>query len=150
MILTFDTNRADARKIVEHLHACDVLFEKRLSDRVDLSIYGAKLATHAIRFEAWAEGVLVGLVAGYANAPDRQASFVTNVSVLPDWHGKGISGRLLGAFIDHARAAGFARVELSVDARNERARSLYRKHGFIEGASDETKLQMSLTLRIFQ
>lgn len=150
MRLVFGTNRADARAIVAHLQACDAQFVPRLSDRVDLSSYGAKLASHAILFEAWSEGALVGLVAGYANAPDRLDSFVSNVSVLPHWHGRGIAGRLLGAFVLHARAAGFSRVVLSVDARNDRAHALYRKHGFIEGTGDETGLQMSFTFRTQQ
>lgn len=150
MRLIVDTNRADARAIVAHLQACDAQFVPRLSDRVDLSSYGAKLAAHATLFEAWSEDALVGLVAGYANAPDRLDSFVSNVSVLPDWHGRGIAGRLLDAFVLHARTAGFARVVLSVDARNDRARALYRKHGFIEGPVNESGLQMSFTLRTAQ
>ncbi len=147
MTLTFDKNRADAHAISAHLRSCDALFVPPLSARVDLLAYGVKLTTHAVLFEAWAESALVGLVAGYANAPDRQDSFVTNVSVLPDWHGQGIASRLLDAFVDHARVAGFARVVLSVDARNDRARSLYRKHGLIDGPRNGTMVQMSFSLR---
>lgn len=150
MQLIFDTNRADARAIVAHLQACDAQFVPRLSDRVDLPSYGAKLAAHAISFEAWSEGALVGLVSGYANAPNRLDSFVSNVSVLPDWQGRGIARRLLSAFVLHARTAGFVRVVLSVNACNDRARAFYRKHGFIEGLIDETGLQMNLTLRTAQ
>ena len=150
MALTYDSNRADARAIGAHLRDCDQQFVPPLNTRVDLAVYSAKLATHATLFEVWSGTRLVGLVAGYANAPDRLDSFITNVSVLPDWHGRGIAGRLLDAFVLHARTAGFARVVLSVNARNDRARALYRKHGFIEGPVNETGLQMSFTLRTTQ
>lgn len=146
MTLTFDTNSADARAIGSHLRACDAQFKPPLSERTDLSVYGAKLAAHAVLFEAWADSSLVGLVAGYANAHDRLGSFITNVSVLPEWNGQGIASHLLDAFVDHARAVGFARVVLHVDARNDRARFLYRKRGFIEVPSDGTIVQMTFNL----
>lgn len=150
MALTFDRNRADARAIGAHLRGCDAQFVPPLSTRVDLAVYSTKLATHATLFESWSGATLVGLVAGYANAPDRLDSFITNVSVLPDWHGRGIAGRLVDDFVEHARAAGFSRIVLSVDARNDRARALYCKHGFINGPGDGTTLNMFFNLRATQ
>lgn len=150
MDLQFDTNRADAAAIEAHLLACDVQFVPFLSERVDLAAYGTKLASHAARFEAWDGDCLVGLVAGYANDSALQDSFVTNVSVLPDWYGQGIGSRLLSAFIEYAREAGFVRVVLSVGVRNERARELYRKNGFTDGPSNGTTLEMNISLRTIQ
>tara|TARA_R110002072_G_scaffold242550_3_gene401318 strand:- start:5887 stop:6339 length:453 start_codon:yes stop_codon:yes gene_type:complete len=147
MTLAFNTNRADASAIETHLRACDAQFVPHLSDRVDLAVYGAKMASQAVLFEAWAGDTLVGLVAGYANDPKKHDSFVTNVSVLPDWQGQSIANRLLSAFIDHARTAGFERVVLSVDARNDRARALYHKFGFTDGSSEGTALEMTFNLR---
>lgn len=146
MNLQFDTNRSDAGAVEAHLRACDAQFVPPLSARVDLAAYGAKLVSQAILFEAWSGNHLVGLVAGYANDPKRQDSFITNVSVLPEWHGKGIAKRLLGTFVDHARVAGFARVVLSVDARNQPARALYRNHGFTDGPGNGTTLEMAFNL----
>lgn len=150
MTLAFDINRADAQAINAHLCACDAQFVPYLSERVDLVAYGAKMAAQAVRFEAWAGDTLVGLVAGYANDPEKQNSFVTNVSVLPDWHGQGIADRLLSDFVNHAREAGFANVVLSVDTRNARARALYRKHGFIDDPGDGTTLEMTFNIRTIQ
>lgn len=146
-MLAFKTNRADAQAINAHLYACDAQFIPHLSERVDLKAYVAKIEKQAVQFEAWDGDVLIGLVAGYANDPKKQNSFLTNVSVLPDWHGKGIAGRLLNDFVNHARGAGFDHVVLSVDTRNERALALYRKHGFIDGAEDGIILEMILNIR---
>ena len=150
MELEFVTNRADAAAIEAHLRACEAQFVPPLSSRVDLAAYGAKMVEHAVLFEAWAGDRLVGLVAGYANDLKRQDSFVTNVSVLPGWHGRGVANRLLGAFIVHAREAGFVRVVLRVDTRNDAARGLYRKHGFAEGPVDATSQEMTFDLRTIQ
>ncbi|MDA9823967.1 GNAT family N-acetyltransferase, partial [Paracoccaceae bacterium] len=67
--------------------------------------------------------------------------------ILPDWHGQGVANQLLSTFIDHVRNKGFTRVVLKVDARNDRAQSLYRKHGFINGPSEGNVLEMRLELR---
>lgn len=146
----FFVNRSTVVEIHKHLTGCAYEFTPPLHERVDLAAYSAKLAARAVLFEAWVDSTLIGLVAGYANAPDRLDSFVTNVSVLPEWHGQGIASRLLDTFVDHARASGFARVVLSVDSRNDRARSLYRKHGFIDGPGDGATQEMTFTLRTTQ
>jgi len=147
MALNFARDRAGAAVIVEHLADCDGQFVPQLSSRVDLAAYGIKLAAHATRFEAWDEGRLVGLVAAYLNDPERWSAFISNVSVAPDRHGEGIASRLLVQCIDHARAAGFARLALSVDARNDRARALYSKHGFVDGKADGPDVDMILELK---
>ena len=147
MELVFDTNRADIASIEAHLKICDTHFVPHLSEVVDLAAYAAILLSHALLFEAWLGGCMVGLVAGYANDPQHEDSFISNVSILPDWHGQGVANQLLSTFIDHVRKKGFMRVVLKVDARNDRAQLLYRKHGFINGPSEGNKLETRLNLR---
>ena len=146
MELIFDNNRADISALNAHLLACDSQFIPLLSERVDLATYGAKLATHAERFEAWSGDRLIGLVAAYANAPEQQSIFVTNVSVTPDRHGQGIATRLLSTFIAYARDAAFVRITLKVDSRNERALALYRALKFSDVAVGGTEVEMTLNL----
>jgi ribosomal protein S18 acetylase RimI-like enzyme len=147
MELVFDTNRADVASIEAHLKICDTHFVPHLSKVVDLAAYATKLLSQGLLFEAWLGGRIVGLVAGYANDPQHEDSFISNVSILPDWHGQGVANQLLSTFIDHVRNKGFTRVVLKVDARNDRAQSLYRKHGFINGPSEGNVLEMRLKLR---
>ena len=147
MELVFDTNRADIASIEAHLKICDTHFVPHLSEVVDLAAYAAILLSHALLFEAWLGGCMVGLVAGYANDPQHEDSFISNVSILPDWHDQGVANQLLSTFIDHVRKKGFMRVVLKVDARNDRAQLLYRKHGFINGPSEGNILEMRLNLR---
>jgi ribosomal protein S18 acetylase RimI-like enzyme len=139
-------NRSDRDAVETYLRACDAAFRPPLSERVDLTAYAEKIAARAERFEAWDGARLAGLVAAYCNDPERRAAFVTSVSVAPQLHGRGVASRLLGACIDHARASGFARVELEVDARNEPALALYRRHGFVPAGPQGQARSLHLAL----
>jgi RimJ/RimL family protein N-acetyltransferase len=56
------------------------------------------------------------------------------MGVAKDFRGRGIGQQLIEATLQQAKANGFERIELSVYAKNTRARALYEKVGFkIEG-----------------
>ncbi len=137
----FTTDRASAADIERHLATCDHSFHPDLSSRVDVAEYSRKIATLAIRFEAWSDNALVGLVAAYCTDPVGSTAFLTNVSVTPDFTGLGIARRLMSACRDHASKAGFARLELEVDARAHPALSLYTALGFQRVPTDTASSQ---------
>jgi len=124
------TNEAPAALIAQHLRECDRQFVPPLSERVDLGAYADKLAARAERVEAWSGGSLVGLVAAYLDGDAGQRAFVTSVSVLPRWQGRGIAARLLAQCAARAAQRGCRRVELEVHPANERALALYARAGF--------------------
>jgi ribosomal protein S18 acetylase RimI-like enzyme len=130
-------NRADAARVAAHLRACDGSFVPSLSTRVELEAYAAKIAQFAERTEAWSGAQLAGLVAAYANDPERRTAFITSVSVLPAWHGQGLASKLLLTCIARVRGLGYEGIELEVDVRNTAATQLYRKHGFVVQASHD-------------
>lgn len=117
-------------EVAMHLQSCNGSFVPPLSSRVDIGEYAEKIASKAQRFEAWANGKMVGLVAMYCNAPDQDKAFITSVSVLPSWQGHGLASRLMGNAIDYVREAGIARIELEVDNGNAAAIAMYGRQGF--------------------
>lgn len=143
---SIDCNRASVTEIRAHLAACDENFVPRLSSRVDLDAYAAKIACHAERIEAWASGQLVGLVAVYCNDLASGRAYVTSVSVLPGWQRHGIASSILAQCLANLRQRGFQRVELQVDARNHSAARLYRQHGFAPLHTDGTSETLQLIL----
>lgn len=143
-VIEIACNRADAVCVAAHLQACDGSFVPSLSTRVELKAYAAKIAQFAERTEAWSGIELAGLVAAYANDPERRTAFITSVSVLPAWHGQGLASRLLLACIERVRELGFESIELKVDVRNTAATQLYRKHGFVVHASHDQTHTMRL------
>ena len=129
--IEFTLNQATVTVIAAHLKRCDADFVPALGGRVNINSYAQKIAVSATRFEAWVGGDLIGLVAAYCNDVERGISFVTSVSVLSVWHGRGIAMKLLEQCIQQAKAIGFERIELEVDSGNVSAIKLYEKKNFI-------------------
>jgi GNAT superfamily N-acetyltransferase len=92
-----------------------------------------KIARRAVRFEAWADEILIGLVAGYCNDPGRVSAHITNVSVRPGWLQQGIGRRLVEQFVAHVKTENLQRVTLEVDRHNAAAIELYCACGFARG-----------------
>ena len=140
-------DRATPEQLADHLTRCDTSFVPPLSGRVDIESYASKLSAHALRFEAWARGTLVGLVAAY---PDQDAGelFITNVSVLPGWRGQGLAETLLRWCADSGRELGMRRVWLDVAPGNAVARRLYGRLGFAVAVEESPgrDVRMMLTL----
>jgi ribosomal protein S18 acetylase RimI-like enzyme len=136
-------NAATTQDIVEHLTLCDAAFAPPLSLRVDIGDYAAKLSANAVRFEAWDDETLIGLVAAY---PDHTHGrmFISNVSVLPEWRGHGLAAGLITRCGDAARDLGLRSMVLELGAENVAARRLYDKLGFVSTGSGPL-LTMTLT-----
>jgi RimJ/RimL family protein N-acetyltransferase len=56
---------------------------------------------------------------------------VLGIGLAPEHRGRGIGKALLAATLEHARAAGLTRIELTVREDNKRAIALYAKLGFV-------------------
>lgn len=134
--LEFCLSRGLAPQIAAHLQACDSAFFPPLSSRVKIDEYAQKITDNAVRFEAWLDGELVSLVAAYCNRATDKIAFITSVSVLPEWQGRGIASQLVVNAVEHISALGFVRIELEVDNQNHAAASLYRKQGFSIGKTN--------------
>ncbi len=147
MTLLFSINTSKAQEIKRHLVACDETFHPPLSSKVDLAEYSKKLADCATRFEAWSDGELVGLVSAYCDNVESGSAYVTNVSVLPAFTGRGIARRLLSSCRDHASGKGFVSLSLEVDPKAQSALYLYHGLGFQFEDLDSTKVgRMALKL----
>ncbi|MCT4795963.1 MAG: GNAT family N-acetyltransferase [Exiguobacterium sp.] len=120
--------RGSVADYVAHLEACDGLFPTKLSERVDLKAYAAKLHDRATSFELWEDGRLVGLLSAYM---DADVAFISHVCVLPEAP-RGSGHTLLNALFDEMRRTAKHVVRLHVEADNARAIAFYERHGFIE------------------
>ena len=142
----FETGKADEQDILVHLQDYDQFFVPLLSEKVNLAEYARKLFDKAVTFEAWFEGELVGLIAGYFNNTADGIGFITNVSVSPAQKGTGIVARLMQNCIDYALLKGFSTISLEVSAQNVPAIQLYKKFGFTEQSRKGDSLTMNISL----
>lgn len=143
----FEVNRASEAQIAEHLKHCDACFVPRLGDRVEIVEYAGKIANKAMRFEAWFGGKLIGLVAAYCNDREMRISYITSVSVLREWTGKGIAARLMERCVEYARTTGIRQIGLEVGSDNAPAIRLYEKMGFVAGKANGRFVTMTLSLK---
>jgi ribosomal protein S18 acetylase RimI-like enzyme len=140
------TNRATADEIAAHLRACDHDFVPTLSSRVDLTAYACKLVSHAMRLETWSGKTLVALAVIYCNDRETHRAYLSSLSVLPEWRGRGLALQLLAAGFAAARAAGMETMALQVGRANIAAIALYRRAGFVPGDCEGDHLAMHLSL----
>lgn len=126
----FRTNCASHEQLVAHLRSCDQGFLPPLSSRVELFGYASKLQIAARRFEAWDSAQVVGLVAAYFDGPVERTAFITSVSVLPTYKGRGIAAQLIEKCLQQVRIQEFNTVKLEVNSQSQAAVGLYKKYGF--------------------
>ncbi len=144
--IEFGLNNASEAQIAGHFSLGDADFNPPLSDRVDIYAYAEKITSKATRFEAWSGDKLVGLVAAYCNDQQQRVAFITSVSVLKDWMGKGIAANLVQQCIAHAKNLGMRQISLEVQRDNLAAIGLYKKSGFMAGKTDAPFVAMDLYL----
>ncbi|HEY6289611.1 MAG TPA: GNAT family N-acetyltransferase [Nitrospiraceae bacterium] len=140
-------NETSAVQIAEHLSRCDADFVPPLSGRVEIRDYARKIASKATRFEAWSGGTLVGLVAAYCNDREKRIAYITSVSVLREWAGKGIAAHLMNQCVEYVKASGMRQISLEVAGHNTPAVKFYEKNGFIVGKANAPFVTMGLDLK---
>ena len=140
--LRFACDESDAADIESHFKLCDGDYYQPLSTRVCVHDYAAKLARRAVRFEAWDKKCLAGLVAMYCNAPHGGTAFITNVSVLPVFRGRGVALYLLDQAARHVATLGLGRITLDVGCAATAAIALYKKAGFSVATDDGETVQL--------
>lgn len=140
-------DKATAEQIYEHLMCCDADFVPALSSRVEIKDYANKIVNKAIRFEAWLDNTMVGLVAAYCNDQEGKIAYITSASVLRAWTGNGIAMRMINQCIEHVKELGMVQINLQVASENTPAIRLYEKSGFTAGKANVPFVSMSLYLK---
>ena len=145
MEITYASRTATADQIFRHLNQCKENFIPSLDTRVDITAYAQKLYDKSVTFEAWSGDLLAGLIATYFK-PENNTGFITNVSILRDFMGQGIAGKLLAACVSFSRDNGIEVLKLEVNRKNSVAIALYKKFNFTESGTQDDLLVMELDL----
>jgi Acetyltransferases len=142
----YKTKTASKEEIYLHLKECKDDFIPPLDQTVNLSEYSEKIKTKALTFEAWINNELAGLVAAYFNDTIHHSGYVTNVSVIKQYKGKGIAKELMNRCIEYATQNNFLQITLEVADDNDKAIQLYKKLNFAIFERKEKKIEMILHL----
>lgn len=137
--IQYKTKTASIDDILNHLKSCNLNFNPPLTEKADLIEYAAKIYEKSVTFEAWFNDNLIGLVAAYFNSISDLTGFVTNVSVIASYKGKGIATELMSRAMEYAKKNEFKNICLEVNKNSAQAISLYKKLNFyITNQNDDT------------
>jgi ribosomal protein S18 acetylase RimI-like enzyme len=145
--IVYKIKTAGFNSVQTHLLKCDADFMPRLSLKTDIAVYAEKIAENSVTFEAWINEELVGLIAAYFNDVNGFSGFITNVSTLKQYTGKGIASALVKMCIDYAVNHQFGEISLEVFKENIGAIQLYKKHNFYQTAIKGDSIIMKKNLR---
>lgn len=129
-----------------HLQKSDHQFFPPLSSRVNLEVYARKLASFADNYEAWDNEELIGIISAYMNNQQEGVAFISNVSVLAPYTGKGLASRLLDDFLVDAKAKKFNKIMLEAHEENRPACLFYLKKGFNVVENNQQIVKMFLEI----
>ena len=135
-------------EIVGHLTKCDAHYRPKLSERVDLPEYGKKLFLRSQRFEIWDGPALAGLAAVYFGDVENRCGYISNISVLPEYTGRGIGLQLMRSVEQFAADKGFEELRLETGNDNVAALRLYEKRCF--KVLEETSRMVHLRKRLVE
>lgn len=146
-LVVYEINKSKKKDICQHLNACDFSFVPALSERVSIDNYSKKLCENAMRFEAWHNKELVGLIALYCVLSDVKSAYITNFSILPSFQGKGVASSLANYCFDFLYFKSFEYIRLEVNKKNKIAIDFYHKTGFYIYFENELALEMRVYLK---
>ncbi len=145
MTIKYSINKSTFIQVKLHLNECSKNFIPELSSYVNIDSYSAKLFQKATRVEAFIENELIGLIAIYVDE-QKKVSFISNVSVLKIFEGKGVAKKLFMKTLSLLKKMKLNKIQLEVDLMNVKAITFYQKLGFETLDKDENKLIMNLNL----
>lgn len=120
---------ARERRWLAFLEAPPVEDSRRYTEMMLAQGYPFLLATDRGKVVGWCD-------IGGAGRPVSAHVGVLGIGLLPAYRDRGLGRRLMSATLEAGRAFGFERIELRVNARNERGRKLYENLGFrLEGTA---------------
>lgn len=144
--IEYKIKTADAENVLTHLNKCKDDFFPVLDKTVDITEYSKKIVENSVTFEAWVNKELIGLIAAYFNDKENHSGFITNVSVVSEYAGRGLASELLKNCIHYAIEKNFKEINLEVSHKNEQAIRLYKKHDFYQTSVKDDLIIMKKNL----
>lgn len=123
-------NTISENTLRDYLLSISDLFKPHLCDIVNIKEYAKKIFNNAIIIEAWDKNQLIGIIACYANNHQNGEAYITSVSIIKEYQGKGIAQLMLQELYKVLKNRKFTKINLEVSKHNINALNLYIKEGF--------------------
>lgn len=142
MDIKYSIQQTTLSEIFLHLQEVNTSFTPTLSAIVDLEVFAKKIYNNAVRFEAWENKRLIGLLSVYFNDTIRKEGFLNHIAVVEEYKKQGISKKLMSNCINYGQQNCFLQIKLEVSIENQLARKLYENFGFNVIEQNSVKVQM--------
>ncbi|MDD2494719.1 MAG: GNAT family N-acetyltransferase [Tissierellia bacterium] len=144
-LIKYSINESKSSDIENHLIKCSTDFMPPLETYIDIASYAIKLEKLAYRLEAWVGEELISLVACYLNNDETKEGFISNVSTLNSYQGKGIAKSMLDCLFKYATQKKIKTLSLEVYKYNNKAIDFYTSIGFHEISSSNNGKYLLMT-----
>ncbi|NCD09734.1 MAG: GNAT family N-acetyltransferase [Negativicutes bacterium] len=101
-----------------------------LSSRIDIQLYTNKLINNAKIYFLKNDNLVVGVIGFYINDEINFQSYISLISVLPNFQSQGCGTILLNSCIAARKNAGMCEISLRVHSANLKAQRFYAANGF--------------------
>lgn len=118
-------------EICHLLTTIDCDFNPPLSERVDLSVFAAKLFNNAMLFcDYSSDGELKGLIALYANDIENKKAYIPLVYTAKKYRGNGVASGLLKEAVSFVKSLNGQILTIGLHTNNSVAIGVYERTGF--------------------
>lgn len=142
MDIKYCVGRASLSEVRIHLQNVDKNFTPSLSSVVNLEVFAKKIYNNTVRFEAWSNQKLVGLLCAYYNNHATKNGFINHIAIENLYKRQGVSKKLMAICIEYGINNGFKDITLEVSKDNQIARKLYEDFDFTVSDVQSSKVQM--------
>lgn len=129
-MLTILNNTVTEIELYKYFLSVSNLFVPNLCNVVDIKDYANKVFRNALIIESWDNSTLIGVMACYANNHTTKEAFITSVSVMQEYQGKGICKSMFKVLYSILLSMRFKNVSLEVSKNNKKALMLYYSENF--------------------
>jgi ribosomal protein S18 acetylase RimI-like enzyme len=143
--IIIEQRNLSAIQILQYFNENKELFTYTFS-RIRPEDFADKISRHALHFCAFHGEELSGFAACYFNHPLKEFGYITNISVIRKFQGKGIAHLLMNEIIDYGKSNGFKKLRLEIRRKNLPGLRLYSDLGFeiVEKNDESCFMELSM------
>lgn len=131
---------------ISEVELLEYLKETPLAKELDIKAYTYKVYPLATFFTIVENNRVIAINIVYFNDESTLRGYITYIHVSKEHRGKGLGRKLLRIAAEYGQNHGFKRIALEVKKKNEIAKRLYTKFGFVYYAETETSYYMQYTI----
>lgn len=135
--LQFDIKELSLTEVSDFFHEHDNDYYERLSDRIDIEEYSAKLLENSIQFTLSDDSNLIGLSPCYFNNIEDKVAYISSLTIKNGFRGQKLGTEMIKHISEYAKENTFKEVMVKIHYDNTISKNFYNKNGFTDFKEDK-------------